>query len=200
MVSMSSLNICSNENAAFKYGAIEPNQIRLLGLPPAARHEPLEARMIVCNFPKLSLDGWEALSYTWGDCAELAGMIVINNRKRKITANLETALRYLRDETDVKLLWVDALCIDQDNNEEKGHQLRLMRFIYEDAAWVRVWLGEYGEGGELAMMFLIYIQDRKPDDDWIFNALYGEPNSDALGWITSLFSRPYWRRVSCLFQ
>jgi hypothetical protein len=200
MDAMSDLNLESDKNAAFGYGAIQPNQIRLLTLPPAAKHAPLEAVMFVCNFPKLSLDGWEALSYTWGDSAELARTIVINERKKKITTTLETALRYLRDEIDIKFLWVDALCIDQDNNKEKGHQLRLMRFIYEEAACVRVWLGEWEEHGEQAMIFLMFIQELNPDDDSIFNELYGKPETDTLASLTSLFSRPYWRRVSCPFQ
>jgi hypothetical protein len=59
--------------------------------------------MTIINFSKASPVGWEALSYIWGS-SELAGIILINERKMKIAASLETALRHLRDEGKLKVL------------------------------------------------------------------------------------------------
>jgi hypothetical protein len=79
-------------------------------LVPGKKHDHLEGSMIVCNFPDVTLNGWDALSYTWGDSSELAGIITIDDRKMKITANLEIALRGLRHETELGFLWIDAIC------------------------------------------------------------------------------------------
>jgi hypothetical protein len=59
--------------------------------------------MIACHFLDLFLDGWEALPYIWEDSAEPAGIIVMEDRKIKITANLEIALRHLRHDTEIQL-------------------------------------------------------------------------------------------------
>jgi len=56
-----------------------------------------------------------------------------------VTVNLEAALRYLRHKFMVRILWIDAICIDQLNVEERNHQVPLMKTIYRNATAVRVW-------------------------------------------------------------
>ena len=159
------LNSSSDDDAPFQYAAIAPNQIRLLGLYPGRTHDPLMGRITVINFPNLTLSEWEALSYTWGNSADLPQSIIINGRKKQITANLASALQHLRRPREPMLLWIDSICINQDNNEEKGHQIRLMRFIYEKATCVIVWLGEYEQSAVHAMKFLNFIEEERPNDD-----------------------------------
>jgi hypothetical protein len=81
------------------------------------------------------------------------------------------------------------------NDEEKGHQVQLMRFIYEQAQIVHIWLGCEEQGSEGAMKFLLHIQENKPDDDWIFQGLYDNSAKSTLDGVTALFRRPYWKRV-----
>ena len=69
----------------------------------------------------------------------------------EVTANLEAGLRYLRGNVDKKVLWIDALCIDQGSGEEKNYQVPLMKMIYTNASIVRDWLGEGTEGSDKAM-------------------------------------------------
>jgi hypothetical protein len=71
-----------------------------------------------------------------------------------VTANLEAALRYLRHELTVCILWIDAICIDQSNIEERNHQVPLMKTIYSNATAVRVWLGRPTAGSDDAMAIL----------------------------------------------
>jgi hypothetical protein len=52
------------------------------------------------------------------------------------------------------LLWVDAICIDQSNIEERNHQVKLMDLIYKNAKIVFMWLGEEADGSDLAMEIL----------------------------------------------
>lgn len=85
---------------------------------------------------------YEALSYVWGKGRRL---ILLNGGFREVTANLEAALRRLRYSHDDRHLWVDALCIDQNNDIEKSHQVRLMREIYSQTAMGLLWLGDFGK-------------------------------------------------------
>ncbi|KAL2038304.1 hypothetical protein N7G274_008953 [Stereocaulon virgatum] len=80
---------------------------------------------------------YDALSYTWAPelprtCIEVDGCCLVAG------ANLVDALRYVRCSG---LLWVDAICINQRDVDERGHQVNIMRQIYTSAEKVHVWLG-----------------------------------------------------------
>ncbi|MCJ1287260.1 hypothetical protein MMC26_006608 [Xylographa opegraphella] len=71
-----------------------------------------------------------------------------------VTTNLEAAMRYLRHEFTERVLWIDAVCIDQSNIEERNHQVPLMKAIYSNAEVVRVWLGSPTTGSDDAIALL----------------------------------------------
>ncbi|KAH7125491.1 heterokaryon incompatibility protein-domain-containing protein [Dendryphion nanum] len=121
------------------------NHIRLLELLPAQQSDqPLE-----CTFrqDKLSnlMDPYDAVSYTWGVpsfCCTLR--CVEHDSYLHITKNLDTLLRRFRDKFHTKILWVDAVCINQQDDGEKSKQVPLMNQIYRFASKVLAWLGEGG--------------------------------------------------------
>ncbi|KUJ08242.1 heterokaryon incompatibility, partial [Mollisia scopiformis] len=96
---------------------------------------------------------YEALSYVWGSEENPATICVcdksddspFSTRKTwtsmPITRNLEVALRHLRYSVRRRVLWVDAICINQRDDEEKGRQLPRMGDIYQRARSVAIWLG-----------------------------------------------------------
>ncbi|KAK2754755.1 ankyrin repeat and sam domain containing protein 6 [Colletotrichum kahawae] len=84
---------------------------------------------------------YEALSYVWGS-SDLTHRIEVNGKELSITANLHVALSHLRLIDADRVLWVDAVCIDQNNHKERGHQVQQMGDIYHQARQVVVWLGE----------------------------------------------------------
>jgi hypothetical protein len=81
----------------------------------------------------------------WGD-ANNTVELVCNRQKIKITATLTQALKSVRHTTDVKLLWADAICINQNSNEERNHQVIRMASIYENVQRVLVHLGPDPKG------------------------------------------------------
>lgn len=89
---------------------------------------------------------YEALSYTWGE--ELGAQVHLNGKVLKIRRNLWLFLRELRSCHDSRQLWVDAICINQNDNEEKNHQLALMPLIYRKAWGVLAWVGEVPSGAD----------------------------------------------------
>jgi hypothetical protein len=115
-------------------------EIRLLTLEPGARGQG-----IVCNLSPVSLldhgISYEALSYCWGNPNDRRE-ISISGTVMRVTTNLYAALQYLRRPSEPRILWVDAVCINQDDWDERTEQVLLMRTIYTTCSNVLVWLGE----------------------------------------------------------
>jgi Heterokaryon incompatibility protein (HET) len=185
----------SNNDNFFRYTPIEAHQVRLLFLIPSkSRDDVLEAMMFVANFPDVTLTGWCALSYTWGNAQELPGIIIIDGCKMKITENLELALRDVRNEHNTPY-WVDAICINQADPVEKAHQIEHMRFMYEKASCVRAWLGPCSASVQEALQFAAICDER--DGKQMVAALLSNPvmRNGILDGLTALFHLPYWRRI-----
>ena len=126
----------------------EAHQIRRLRLLAGEFDDSLRGALEI-----VSLDGapqYEALSYVWGQELASAPMLV-SNTELPITANLDVALRHLRMCNEERVLWVDAVCINQNDLDEKAQQVRMMRRIYYLAPTVRVWLGPPTHDGDIAM-------------------------------------------------
>ncbi|KAH6674395.1 heterokaryon incompatibility protein-domain-containing protein, partial [Halenospora varia] len=68
--------------------------------------------------------------------------------------NLEAALRRLRLSGKQRTIWIDAVCINQNDIQERQDQVSLMRQIYEQAEQVVIWLGENRSSGRLPMLTL----------------------------------------------
>ena len=127
-------------DAAYAHSRLEPDHIRILHLAPGAF-----ADAIVCSLHHVnhrSKPHYEALSYVWGDEDDEKRGISVHGPLFLITPSLELALRHLRHATHERVLWIDHICINQANNEEKTEQIKLMGDIYRNAADVLVWLGD----------------------------------------------------------
>ena len=122
--------------------------IRLLVLINGPEHEPIRCKLVFDFLNDVSM--FEALSYCWGDSA-VTVTIEVDHAEFEITENLHSALRHLRQEHQVRLLWVDAVCINQEDVEEKTGQVGIMRQIYERAGKVNIWLGPAGNNSDAAL-------------------------------------------------
>ena len=130
----------------YKYDVLPNDSIRVLSLLPGDRSAPLQCELHRADVPGvISPEGasgpsFEALSYTWGD-GTLCQKLFCNTSVIKITQSLFDALIYLRYSTATRMLWIDAVCIDQNSNDEKIVQLPYMKDIYQHANQVVIWLG-----------------------------------------------------------
>ncbi|KAG4436964.1 hypothetical protein IFR05_007534 [Cadophora sp. M221] len=88
---------------------------------------------------------YDCISYVWGEGAP-SKLISLNGFEVLIGENLWNALKKLRGEK-TRRLWVDAICVNQKNTEERTSQVSKMRDLYAGAAEVAVWLGERGDFG-----------------------------------------------------
>lgn len=130
--------------------------IRLLRLKPYGEGNDekteLQCELFVYSLQdeRRSSHRYEALSYTWGGEKKPCS-IFIEGHEFHVTVNLYEALLRLRDRLVERILWVDAVCINQTCLEEKGQQVPLMALIYSKAYCVIVWLGETTEDVEGAL-------------------------------------------------
>ncbi|KAI1371574.1 heterokaryon incompatibility protein-domain-containing protein [Hypoxylon crocopeplum] len=127
-------------------------QTRLLSLHAGTFEEPIICSIMTVSLDDAGHDKYDALSYCWGDThvdkiIQLQSTTHIPGNETPtyeipITLNLYEALRHLRPENGLpRMLWVDAVCIDQENFGERSQQVALMPIIYAEAARVVVWLG-----------------------------------------------------------
>ncbi|KAF3806651.1 Heterokaryon incompatibility protein 6 [Colletotrichum gloeosporioides] len=141
--------------SSYNYQPIDPNTntIRLLRLFQGRRYyndELICGELFEAEIPHDRDDTYEALSYTWGDPTRTK-TIAINDQKVAVTTNLYNALLHLRDPEKDRILWVDALCINQQDAFERTHQVAKMSVIYQKAWAVVIWLGKTTRDIELLL-------------------------------------------------
>ncbi|KAE9368220.1 HET-domain-containing protein [Stipitochalara longipes BDJ] len=149
------------------------NDIRLLELAPGGPEDELTATLSTTSLD--SSPPYETLSYVWGDMTTPRS-IRIQSSPFAITKNLEVALRGLRMLNQSRTLWVDAICIDQDDLPERQAQVQLMRRIYSQSTSVLTWIGEEEEGDKEVFDFLTTLSNEtyvftrdcvdRPDDEY----------------------------------
>ena len=93
---------------------------------------------------------YEALSYTWGDPTPKFS-VQCNGKTLPVAYNLYSALQHLRDTDTRRYLWIDAICINQNDTDERSMQIQYMLDIYQEAARVVIWLGEESVTSTLAV-------------------------------------------------
>lgn len=100
----------------------------------------IECELFQAYLDDESIITYDALSYAWGSTKQY-DIITVNGRRLGATRNLYLALQKLRLRDEDRILWVDAICIDQSDKKEQGHQVRQMGKIYSKAHQVLIWLG-----------------------------------------------------------
>ncbi|CZR54135.1 uncharacterized protein PAC_04018 [Phialocephala subalpina] len=127
----------------FEYTALNAGEIRLLRLRPSSVGTP-SGSLITINLQDsedAGLISYEALSYVWGVEPPDRFITLDNGRCLMIKPNLEAALKVLSKGKTDRLLWIDSICINQGDLDERSNQVRLMRKIYQQAQRVVIWVG-----------------------------------------------------------
>ncbi|KAF4635257.1 hypothetical protein G7Y89_g2840 [Cudoniella acicularis] len=151
--------------SSYRYSPLPDDNIRLLCLLPyASEAEPLQCKLLDYNLqdPSGRTPLYDALSYVWGDPNDTRPIYIVEDKllgkdelpgkdELQVTTNLYAALSHLRNFFFQRIIWVDAICIDQGNSKERQQQILLMAKIYSQAICVLVWLGEETEDTDGAL-------------------------------------------------
>ena len=137
---------------------LEPNTLRGSIFTRLVKIQPGNpSNIIQCELGIVDLKyrpPYEALSYVWGN-PELCVNIICNGHPKSVTSNLGAALRRLRYQDEERTFWIDALCINQENSNERSQQVAYMKEIYSQARRVVVWLGEDDDSSAATALLLI---------------------------------------------
>lgn len=157
--------------ARYRYKPLSKNpelcSIRLVTIHPGSGSDDIVVSLQVEPFTQHHFPRYEALSYVWGTRKGSKTIYVgaSDRASLRVTTNLRVALQYLRYPDRERVMWIDALCINQSSDVEKGPQVAKMGQIFEFAARVVVWLGPEQNRSGMAMERLAYIGSQI-DVDW----------------------------------
>lgn len=176
----------------------DSNEIRLICL---SSHGGDPESKVQCALLTVPLDGelaYYALSYTWGE-RDSPATIDLDGLDFNITRNLELALKRLRKDDDDLLIWIDALCINQYNLEERNLQVGRMRDIYHHAAQVMIWLGENDSSQTNEALDNMEMLEERPAEYWNWRYLDSQDQFrkkvPVWGSINLFFTKPWFSRV-----
>jgi hypothetical protein len=95
-----------------------------------------------------------ALSYVWGS-PQIVAYVMVEDRYSLVTENLHAALQHLRSEQEPLYIWIDQICINQQDHEERSQQVMLMHEIFGKSVQVLIWLGKDTQPYEKGLLFII---------------------------------------------
>lgn len=193
---------------------LDRRAIKLLHLHPGGNNSE-----ICCSLSQAELNqrndtvSYEALSYTWG-FPDLFETIIVDGCYLNVTYNLHSVLQQLRYSDVDRILWIDAICIDQGNKKERGHQVEQMSKIYSEAERVIFWLGSGTVETDMLMESLQLLQREsinynfggwsRQDDRWkdlwasvelMFGRTLEQSRTLQREGLRELLARPWFRRV-----
>lgn len=186
-------------SASTIYSHLEDSDgIRLLYLLPRYRKDDDSIRCSIKHVKLSQLPQYEALSYMWGPDGNHRP-IDIDGNICYVRCNLWSALYHLRLEDEARVLWIDAICINQTDVAERNYQVTQMGRIYSNASRAVVWLGESSSESSIAVSVL---SKTGQDSDWASfseNSILYPPTTEGgllkLDAIRSMCYREYWTRL-----
>jgi len=196
----------------YQYTPVDENkqEIRLLTLLPGQFSAEIRVCLDIARFTKDQIPTFEAISYTWGSAENPVSIFIgkSSNKTLLVTQNLAEALPYFRFEDKPRVLWIDAICVDQQNLGERGHQVKRMADIYSRAAKVLIWVGPEAQNSSRALKCVDLIASKVK---WDYNTQlllaitedvhWADPNTELSlvheEWIalSHLIDRPWFERL-----
>lgn len=185
-------HVLQYEGPGSPYYPLRNERIRLLKLRPGRGSQPLNARLFESSNWKTSYDSYEALSYAWGT-DKPSHHIFLNGEDFYISGKLYQALKALRHDHGEITLYVDALCINQVDLEEKNTQVALMGDVYKAATRVINWLGPATRDTKLGfeiLSFLFGSEDISKNAPWSIH-----PTKRIRAALNDILKREYLTRI-----
>lgn len=186
--------------------------IRLLEVKLGNANQPVLCSLVHTHLKDIQ-GQYDAVSYTWGDAQPEHG-IFINGTSLQTRPSVFQILNRFRPHDQSRLLWIDQLCINQDDLQERAQQVSFMHEIYKAARSVLIWLGEEDSNSKRVMGYISgldaekylaesydFQRNGKVSEGWtkkstIFDKLDPSPDNRLLiEDVVTLLSRPWFSRI-----
>ncbi|GIZ46852.1 hypothetical protein CKM354_000996100 [Cercospora kikuchii] len=180
-------------NTAFHHPWIDSKtQIRLLRIANEYRDPSaiLECAFEIVKVDDLATTEYAALSYCWGDASTIQDIyaIIVNGQHFWVRSNLGTFIEQVGKSYDLNVpIYIDAVCLNQLDNEERSDQVKLMAAVYTNAATTVVWLGNPRDEQMLNLLML--------QQQLVESTLVPSWTSQAMIGLSYLCSKVYWKRL-----
>lgn len=181
----------------YQYAPLAPDEIRTLVIQPGTSDGPVLGAI---EHHKITAPGkaYEALSYVWGS-TKRNRLLQVGDQHVQVTRNAEALLRRLRHPQHPRRIWIDGICINQDDASERAHQVSLMHSIFSNATSVLVWVGESDAHTEDVFRFFTLVDQRhhsrQPKDKETGREGLEEHERDNFSRICAFVTRPWFRRA-----
>ncbi|MCJ1460506.1 hypothetical protein MMC28_010888 [Mycoblastus sanguinarius] len=200
LFSSTSLQISSPPKKKLTYPPItQSRQIRIVRILSGSRFSKISCELQLASLDH-NLPEYIALSYCWGNATQKT-WIDCNGGRLAVTKDLLTALRRFRRKDKIVTFWIDQICIDQENVEERSSQIQLMRDIYKNAQTVYVWIGDEADDSSLAITFMQRLLETLRNCEPTMNAnemhTRGVPDWMSKEWkvLSAFLGRPWFGRM-----
>ncbi|OTA76416.1 hypothetical protein M434DRAFT_402520 [Hypoxylon sp. CO27-5] len=147
---------------------LSKKEIRLLKILPGQGSEPVHVELFTTSLGNQS--EYIALSYTW--CADGSDAVIhFGQENISVTETLHHAILQIRDTQDTTVIWIDAICINQDSMDEKNDQVPLMVDIYTSGKAVIIWLGDSTKNMEIVFDLFDYIGEHGIEEEKLVDVM-----------------------------
>jgi hypothetical protein len=173
--------------------------IRLLDIHPGKPSDLVVCSLRHCNL-ETQPEAYEAISYVWGEAVSTES-IICDDQDVRITPSLYQVLERVRLPDKTRTVWADSLCIHQQDNAEKSHQVQFMARTYAHARQVLVWLGaaapDVASRGFSFCRSIGHHPGMEPEDVSVLLKAVSGITQDDPRWmpLIELSSRPWWTRL-----
>ncbi|UPK92568.1 hypothetical protein LCI18_003503 [Fusarium solani-melongenae] len=176
--------------------------IRLATILPGSGSQPISLQLHHTTMKREPPPTYEALSYVWGSPdGGVAVSVAYSDNPRQLTLmvgrNLFVALQHLRRADEPRTMWIDAICINQEDIDERSSQVRNMGNVYTLASRVVVWLGETNKDSDFIISLLqdVGVRMQQEPNNWIQYLESEAYQSWAMRALHFLLLRPWFKRV-----
>ncbi|EEY20158.1 ankyrin and HET domain-containing protein [Verticillium alfalfae VaMs.102] len=181
----------------FEHPALQNDwDIRLLYILPRGNSSKISCKLVTVDIGQRH-PTYQAMSYTWGDPTK-THIIWVNDKPFKTTQNVYNLLLDMSPVFEPRRIWIDSICINQEDNAEKAWQVSIMHHIYNAASLVTIWLGA-SEDSHIAIDLVLelshYIKTYTPTDKELFLKYVHERRTPRWLAIGKILAHPYFTRI-----
>lgn len=176
----------------FHYPTVaDGDAFRLAVIQPGTGNSVVEVSLI-WEASKQPARNYCGLSYCWGSVQRDAA-ILVDGFKFPVTSNLLNALQNLRKPRTTFIIWIDQICINQEDHRERSHQVSIMKHIFNRAMKIYVWLGEADNRSDKLFEYAKKLKRGDDSPKSVLNRLMGQ--RELRHAIQDLLERPWFKRV-----